>query len=685
MYKLSDTYIEKNLKTLLCSYNDTSSYQIMSNPNFTPQTFTVADKMGKKKLIHFNEIGYADWLIGIVDDQIKDISDTTNQDTLKSAVLQNISIFLQFKIGENPLSNYIYNQEFVDIIRRIIYFTIYGNNNSELCTAFYFNSLAYRLFPSVLDLVKKRKYDEKSIFKLSVASGLIGLDMKGAPAASSNYTNGGIPIKKYQNVETSQAAVELLNSLENVINHSPTPVFYWDEFKNKILNGGKLVWMTDDYIESFFDLYFIMILLQRQPDLHVEIIPKNGIFGNDLSYNDANKIIRLPIFSDLLRFNQAGRFKINQHGPQMGAANIKKLSSDNVQSILNSDIFLAKGCRIHEMLQGGLNREVFSSYIVTRELSEIVTGYNSKETPILLLNLKPGEYAFWGVSYKNSKETCLSDGRTIRTSASTLRDHENRKNLSEIEDIVSEFNALKKLSSSYEGDLMPIFCELEMLSTKISECVVQIYRKLYKEFANIHFGKTTEINQLTWEKFNEVVAQYFHKSPSELTVLDAATGSGRDLVLGSEYGYNMEGCDNCREFIDHFNCSKFSSFGCYSYGNLMQLPYADGYFDIVRQNASIVHIPLIAKGYSADLALEESYRVLKRNGLLYILVKKGDGLEIRDTNDGMGIRPFQFYTTDTLEQLLQRNHFSLSYIEELIEYRDEEKIAWLLAFANKTD
>lgn len=208
MYKLSDTYIEKNLKTLLCSYNDTSSYQIMSNPNFTPQTFTVADKMGKKKLIHFNEIGYADWLIGIVDDQIKDISDTTNQDTLKSAVLQNISIFLQFKIGENPLSNYIYNQEFVDIIRRIIYFTIYGNNNSELCTAFYFNSLAYRLFPSVLDLVKKRKYDEKSIFKLSVASGLIGLDMKGAPAASSNYTNGGIPIKKYQNVETSQAAYE---------------------------------------------------------------------------------------------------------------------------------------------------------------------------------------------------------------------------------------------------------------------------------------------------------------------------------------------------------------------------------------------------------------------------------------------------------------------------------------------
>lgn len=685
MYRLSSDYIEANQDCLLCGYGENYYKKLMSYKEFTPETFTVADKIYGKQLIHFRDITFLDWITGLIEDQIKAIPENVDTEELKRVVIENVQFFLQYKDSNGLVAEQIYNQEFVDIIRRIIYFTIFGDNNSELYTAKEFNKLALRIFPTVLSLIDERNYDQKGIFKLSVASGLIGLDMKGAPAASSNYINAGIPVRKYINMEVDDAARDILKKLEEIVDKASTPVFYWNNFERKLLRGGKLVWMTDDYIESFFDLYFIRNLLETNLKLNVEIIPKNGIYGNDLSYKDALDMIKLPVFESLNTFYKEGRMSINKCGPQMGAANIVKMSDENIQSILDADIFLTKGCRIHEMLQGGLNQGVFSSYIVTRELSEIVTGYNSKETPILLIYLQPNEYAFWGVDHNNSKEMNLSDGRMIRTCASTLFDHERRKKINDLEGIVNEFNYLKKRIPDYKGKLTPIYRELEMLSSKINDIVLGIYEKMYKKYTKNHFDEMNKINQETWVRFNEIVDDHFHTEHKKLSVLDVATGCGRDLVFGARYGYKMSGCDNCDKFLEQFDQSEYSDFAQYSLGSLTRLPYDESQFDIVRQNASIVHLPLIAEGYSADLALKESYRVLKDDGLLYILVKKGLGLQVKDTNDGMGARPFQFYTIDTLQRLLQRNQFVVCSIEELVEERCGEKIIWLMAFAVKRD
>lgn len=685
MYNLSKEYIKKHINELLCSYGELSYKNILSSPDFKPQTFSVADKMTNKGLIHFRDISFDDWLDGLITDQIKSLSDIVNINELKPIVVQNVHTFINYFDKNVSLAECIYNQEFVDIIRRLIYFSLYGNNNSELYTAKKFNDLAYRLLPIIIEMILERKYDKLTIFKLSIASGLAGLDMKGAPAASSNYANMGIPMKKYLDMDRYIAAQELLDKLMDIVGNSPTPVFYWEKLESELINAKKLVWMTDDYIESFFDLYFMMYLLKELPNLKIEVIPKNGRFGNDMSWKDMEQIIRIPIFSEIIKANREGRFIINKYGPQMGAANITKLSDYNVQSILETDVFVTKGCRIHEMLQGGVSKEVFSSYIVTRELSEIVTGFNSKETPILLLNLQPGEYAFWGINYNYSKEECLSDGRIIRICACTLKEHENRKKLSVIEEIVSEFNNLQSLVSSYEGNLLPILSEMNMLSIKIGEYISKKYMDLHKKYTYIHFNQLNEINNKTWERFNEVVDIHFQKEHDDLSVLDAATGSGRDLVFGTKFGYNMSGCDNCKGFIDEFNLSEYAKSVSYTFGNLLHLPYDDKKFDIVRQNASIVHMPMISDGYSADLALKESHRVLKENGMLYILVKKGDGLVVIDTKDGMGKRPFQYYKTDTLTKLIKRNGFRIISVEELSENRCGEEITWLLAFAVKEE
>lgn len=89
------------------------------------------------------------------------------------------------------------------------------------------------------------------------------------------------------------------------------------------------------------------------------------------------------------------------------------------------------------------------------------------------------------------------------------------------------------------------------------------------------------------------------------------------------------------------------------------LDFPDNSFDVVRQNASILHLPLIGKGYMADKAISESFRVLKKGGLIYIFVKKGFSLEFVDTNEGLGGRVFQFYTEERLSEVVKRNGFTI--------------------------
>jgi hypothetical protein len=85
--------------------------------------------------------------------------------------------------------------------------------------------------------------------------------------------------------------------------------------------SAKIVWFTDDIIESYFDLLFIEKLLQ-QYNVSVTLIPKNGKFGNDASFYDIKRMIGQTF--DVLMKEQ--RFHVIDSGPLMAAANLRKLS-----------------------------------------------------------------------------------------------------------------------------------------------------------------------------------------------------------------------------------------------------------------------------------------------------------------------------------------------------------------------
>ena len=119
------------------------------------------------------------------------------------------------------------------------------------------------------------------------------------------------------------------------------------------------------------------------------------------------------------------------------------------------------------MLQGGLNIDTFSGYVVCRNLSEIVTGYSSSDNPLLFIHLGKNEFAFFGTNKENSKIIKFNNMNEINCCMSTLSDHERRKKISSPEEIVSEFNLLLKQTENYIGDKTPVYNELNMVAENL--------------------------------------------------------------------------------------------------------------------------------------------------------------------------------------------------------------------------
>ena len=686
-YKLNEDYIKNHITDLLCMYNDVDCTEVLSHSTFKPQSFVVEDKRNGKPLLFFQDVSYSTWVNDMINDQLNKINlSTIDKAKVLEDTLENLEILMEYSYNDNVISSEIFNQEFVDVIRRVLSFTMYGDTESYLYTAECFNGLADKFMPYIIKELSNDKYNLKTLFLLSVASGVSGLDLKGSPAAASSYANTGIAMKQYLCMEGEKVAYDYLLKLHEVVNASSLEMFEWNEFTSDLENIGKLVWLTDDYIESHFDLIVISRILEQYSNIQVEIIPKNGLYGNDLSAQQLNNLVN-SLFCDILNpFFEEGRLTINYFGPRMGAANIRKFSNECINSLKSADLLLLKGCRIHEMLQGGININSYSAFIVSRTLSEITTGLNSKDLPIVMFHLSPKEYAFWGILPQYSKTKQLSDGRFITMCSSTLSDHIQRKSLKDPEKIISEFHSLRKILDNYSSDRMPIYQEMNMLANKLVAITKETYDNMCIKYQEIRRDELHEMDLRLWNMLEDYIYRYIHKSPEDVKMLDVATGSGRDIMYAHSKGYDVFGVDNSDGFIrmlERLTEAGMIPNNSFAKNDMRSLQFEDCSFDVVRHNASLLHLPMIAKDFMADKAVNEAYRVLKPQGLFYVFVKKGDSLQFVDTGEGLGGRVFQFYTHESIKELLQRNGFNILYMCDEIEERPSGNVEWIAVIAQK--
>jgi ubiquinone/menaquinone biosynthesis C-methylase UbiE len=194
------------------------------------------------------------------------------------------------------------------------------------------------------------------------------------------------------------------------------------------------------------------------------------------------------------------------------------------------------------------------------------------------------------------------------------------------------------------------------------------------------------------EQYAEAGAAYFDinhittfakRLPNGATVLDAGCGAGRDADILSKQGLEVTGVDLSGGLLEVAR-KKFPEI-TFVQGNLLDLPFDDASFDGVWSNTSLLHLETAE---DVKRALGEIYRVLKKPGLLHVVVKAQTGANktavVSDKLSGHD-RFFQYFTVDELSQLLTAAGFNITHIKEYSETetiphgRPEVKLIWCLA------
>lgn len=220
---------------------------------------------------------------------------------------------------------------------------------------------------------------------------------------------------------------------------------------------------------------------------------------------------------------------------------------------------------------------------------------------------------------------------------------------------------------------------------------LEITKNTYDKMATIYFyadrSHVKEDVTSLYDKLFETAQKIIHKPIEEMSVLDVGTGTGEAIKKiysrGVKKVIGLDNSDGIIKILRELQERKEIPKDSFMKGDMLELPFDDNSFEIVRQNASLLHLPMTTKGEMLDKAIQENYRVLKENGILFISVKKGKGLQLIDTKDGVGGRIFQMHTVESITTILKENKFKILDIIEVEERRFENVIEWINVIAKK--
>ena len=203
--------------------------------------------------------------------------------------------------------------------------------------------------------------------------------------------------------------------------------------------------------------------------------------------------------------------------------------------------------------------------------------------------------------------------------------------------------------------------------------------RTYDQLAG-EYSKTTEA-LLKREEFEKLAAMI----PENGKVLDAGCGYGKELKLFAEAGYEVTGIDYSRGMLEQ--AKKAVPGVKLAQMDVRNLGLAPETFDAVWCNAVLIHL----RSEDAQKALKEFRRVLKPNGVLYVLVRKSDDDEPKIVTEQIKGMPrlFHYYTEEELRGLVEGAGFQnlkASTFNERQRYGpDKRDINSLEIFARKID
>jgi len=185
------------------------------------------------------------------------------------------------------------------------------------------------------------------------------------------------------------------------------------------------------------------------------------------------------------------------------------------------------------------------------------------------------------------------------------------------------------------------------------------YNKIAKEWSDKNFTSTKMLNKL--DKFITYIK-------TGKKILDVGCGPGRDTKYLMEHGFDVVGIDFSKDMINE--ARKRVPNGNFRLMNMMGLDFYDNSFDGVWSLGSFLHI----EKKEASAVLKEFWRVLKKCGVLVVIVKHGSGEALEDKYGAT--RFFAYYTQEELVDLIKMSGFKV--LESFVETLDN---TWIVVFA----
>ena len=253
----------------------------------------------------------------------------------------------------------------------------------------------------------------------------------------------------------------------------------------------------------------------------------------------------------------------------------------------------------------------------------------------------------------------------------------------EIQEKIDRFNYLQKKSNLQDEEKQ----EINHLASEFLAITKQAYDDIS---INYSCADRTNVMDSIIEVYNtlfEMAEEVMNRPIQEMTVLDVGAGTGKDIKYMYDRGIKkvigLDNSDGMIKVLKELEKRKEIPENSFVKGDMLKLPFPNCTFDIVRQNASLLHIPITTKGEMLDKAMEENNRVLKQNGILFISVKKGKGIQFIDTKEGFARRIFQMHTVESITKVIEENDFEILKMIEIKEERQGTNIDWINLIAKK--
>lgn len=208
----------------------------------------------------------------------------------------------------------------------------------------------------------------------------------------------------------------------------------------------------------------------------------------------------------------------------------------------------------------------------------------------------------------------------------------------------------------------------------------------------------TDHVQQTINSYNQIAANYAAEAetrPQEIernifldylkppgSILDVGCGSGKETAFFVQQGFQVIGIDLSQSLLKQAQLLHPEL--DLKLMDMRQLDFANQIFDGVWANASVLHLD------RSDVlpTIREFYRVLKPHGICYVMVKVGQGEEIKKDKKSQGkARFFTYFSLPEMEKYFTTVGFNIakSYTfngrERDPSIRDQN---WLVVFGQKS-